>query len=222
MESATQQQHWDALHTQPRFRPRYPNEHVVRFLMANFAPEDRAHSRVLDIGVGGGRHTRLLCELGFQVIGTDISREGLTQTERLLNASGLQANLQLAEMTSLPFPDASFHGVLSYGVFVYADRAGMAQAVAELHRVLLPDGMAFLMLRSDRDYRCGKGEEIEPGTYRLTIEDTNEFGLIQRFLSEAEVSECFAAFREVDFELTETTFDHRRKYNSDWLITVRK
>jgi ubiquinone/menaquinone biosynthesis C-methylase UbiE len=190
--------------------------------MANFAPEDRAHCHVLDIGVGGGRHTHLLCDLGFQVTGTDISAEGLAQTEHLLRDSGLSAELRLAEMTALPFPDASFHGAISYGVYLYADRAGMAQAVAELHRILQPDGMAFIMLRSNRDYRYGKGEEIEPGTFRLTIHDTNEFGLIQRFLSEVEIPALFAAFREVHFERTETTGDDRRKCNSDWLITVRK
>ena len=222
MQSTTTQQHWDALHTQPRFRPRYPNEHVVRFLMANFAPEERTHCRLLDIGVGGGRHTRLLCELGFQVFGTDISEEGVAQTERLLRASDLTATLRQAEMTSLPFPSETFNGALSFCVFTYADHAGMAQAVAELHRVLRPDGMAFLMLRSDRDYRCGKGEKIEPGTYRLTIEDTNEFGLVQRFLREEEIPALFADFQDVHFELTETTFDDRRKLNSDWLITVRK
>jgi SAM-dependent methyltransferase len=177
---------------------------------------------MLDIGVGGGRHTRLLCELGFQVFGTDISEEGLGQTERLLRAADLPATLRQSEMASLPFASEMFDGALSFCVFTYADRVGMEQAVAELHRVLRPEGMAFLMLRSDRDYRCGKGEEIEPGTYRLTIEDTNEFGLVQRFLREDEIPALFAAFQSVHFELTETTFEDRRKLNSDWLITVRK
>ncbi|MCS6775825.1 MAG: class I SAM-dependent methyltransferase [Chloroherpetonaceae bacterium] len=222
MELETLQQHWDALHALPRFRPRYPNEHVVRFLMTHFAVEERATCRILDIGVGGGRHTRLLCELGFQAFGVDISTEGLFQTERMLQEAGFSAELCRAEMTQLPFPDHWFHGAISAGVFCYADNEALPRAVAELHRVLRPDGVAFVILRSDRDYRYGKGDPLAPHTFRLTIEETNEYGLVQRFLPEEEVAPLFAAFREVRYELTETTFDARRKRNSDWLITVRK
>ena len=46
--------HWDNPHRQPRFRPRYPNEHVVRFLMTNFPKEPRDSLRALDVGFGGG------------------------------------------------------------------------------------------------------------------------------------------------------------------------
>lgn len=207
---------------QPRFRPRYPNEHVVRFVMAHFAPEERSDCHMLDIGIGGGRHTRLLCELGFRVAGTDISLEGLAQTARALGSEGYTAELHPADMASLPFRDAAFHGAISYGVFNYAERAGMERAVSELHRVLRPDGMAFVMLRSDRDYRYGKGDEIAPHTFRLNIHDTNEFGLIQHFLPEEEVPSLFAAFRQLRYECAETTFDDRQKRNSDWLITIQK
>lgn len=190
--------------------------------MAHFAPEERSCCHMLDIGVGGGRHTRLLCELGFRVSGTDISVEGLAQTEQMLREEGYVADLKTADMRELPFLSDTFHGALSYCVYTYADRTGMERAVSELHRVLRPDGMAFLMLRSDRDYRYGKGEEVAPGSFRLTIHDTNEFGLIQSFLREDEVPTLFSAFREVRYELTETTFDNRQKRNSDWLITIQK
>ena len=48
---------WDALHQHQRFRPQYPNENVVRFLMVHFkqALQGRKILKALDIGVGGGR-----------------------------------------------------------------------------------------------------------------------------------------------------------------------
>jgi hypothetical protein len=46
-----QMSHWDRLHEQQRFRPVYPNEHVVRFRMASRNVLDGLRpTRFLDIG----------------------------------------------------------------------------------------------------------------------------------------------------------------------------
>jgi ubiquinone/menaquinone biosynthesis C-methylase UbiE len=213
---------WDNLHAQPRFRPRYPNEHVVRFLVRNFAEADRARLQALDIGVGGGRHTKLLCDLGFQTSGIDFSREGLKHCQAWLESEHQQAVLKHATFEALPFPDASFDAVVVYGVYNYGNERAMRQGIAELHRTLKLGGRAFVMVRTTADYRHGKGECLEPDTFRLSIADTNELGTVQHFLSERAVPEAFGAFAEVAFEKTETTFDQRRAVNSDWLIEVRK
>ena len=80
--------HWDQLHKEPRFRPIYPNDHVVRFLMTNRELLEKHHpARFLDIGLGAGRHTKLAAELGFRAFGMDISFVGLQHArERLLRA----------------------------------------------------------------------------------------------------------------------------------------
>jgi SAM-dependent methyltransferase len=215
-------QHWDTLHAQRRFRPRYPNEHVVRFLTVNFPEEARPSLRALDIGVGGGRHTKLLCDLGFQTFGVDISSEGLRHCEDWLRSAGQAAALHQASMFKLPFANASFDLAVSFGVYYYTNAAGMRLAVGELHRVLVPRGTAFVCLRTTADYRYGKGIRLEENTFRLTITDTNEYGRIVHFLGEADVPGMFSAFSAVQFERTETTFHSRKSANSDWLITVRK
>ena len=98
----------------------------------------------------------------------------------------------------------------------------MTQAVAELHRVLVPGAPAFVVLRATDDYRYGKGVRLEANTFRLDTEDTNERDTVQHFLAEADVLVMFSSFRDVQFEKTETTFKQRQAVNSDWLITVRK
>lgn len=215
-------QHWNTLHSQARFRPQYPNEHVVRFLMANFPAGQRVSQRALDVGVGGGRHTKLLCELGFQTFGVDISDEGLRHCRAWLDSLHYHATLQRASMCGLPFPAGYFHLAMAFSVYYYADAAGMAEAVAELHRVLVKGGRALVVLRSVDDYRCGKGVALEEKTFRLEIDDTNECGTVQHFLEETDVPVLFGEFDEVHFEKTETTFHERQAANSDWLITVRK
>jgi SAM-dependent methyltransferase len=216
------ERHWDALHALPRFRPRFPSEHVVRFLLARFPEQERARLRALDVGSGGGRHTKLLADLRFEATGLDLSREGLVHTKRFLRASGQHARLCQASMLALPFADGAFDAVVSFAAYYYVDRAGMRRAISELRRVLHPGGWGFVVLRTDRDYRYGKGLEIEPHTFRLTISDTNEAGCVMHFVTEENVPAMFEGFSDLEFERTETTFGGRTESNSDWLIQVRK
>lgn len=221
-DEAQAEQQWDALHALPRFRPRYPSEHVVRFLLGRFPDADRGRFRALDIGVGGGRHAKLLADLGFRTAAIDFSRQGLVHAKQWLADSGQSARFCRGSMFALPFADAVLDAVVSYGVYYYADRAGMRRAVCELRRVLRPGRWGFVVLRTDGDYRYGKGVEMEPNTFRLTISETNEAGSVMHFLSEENVPAMFEGFTELRFERTDTTFGSRRERNSDWLIEVRK
>lgn len=215
---------WDSLHREPRFRPHYPSEHVVRFLRGlppRLSP-GRDALRALDIGCGAGRHTFLLAELGFTVGAVDVSSEGLRFTGESLASAGYKADLLCAPMTALPFPDESFDVIVSYGVFYYGPFADGRAAIGELRRVMKPAARALVVVRSTDDYRYGKGTLIERGTFRCETNDTNEQGMVIHFLDEDDVKVLYGGFGELSFELTETTFLARTAKNSDWLITVEK
>jgi ubiquinone/menaquinone biosynthesis C-methylase UbiE len=215
--------HWNRLHEDPRFRPCYPSEHVVRFLLANRGLwERRTPARFLDIGVGAGRHTKLASELGLECYGIDLSLTGLQLSRERLSAAGARQNLSQASMLGLPFADASFELALSFGVFNYGTAAEMKQAIAEAHRVLVRGGRLLAVLRTIQDYRFGKGEKMDSNTFRLTIAETNEAGTVQHFLSTEDVLAYFAAFSGMSFEKTETTFGGRTRLDSDWVITAEK
>lgn len=214
--------HWDRLHAQARFRPRYPNDHVVRFVMANVPEDARRSAHAIDIGVGGGRHTHFLCELGFRVAGVDISAEGLRHCSAWLTSAGFAADLRAASMTALPFADSTFALAVAFGVFYYGDESAMDNAIAEMYRVLEPGGRALVIVRTTADYRFGKGDCLGRNTFRLTISDTNEEGALMHFLDEDEVRHRFAAFSDIAFERTETTFRDRSATNSDWIVQLRK
>jgi SAM-dependent methyltransferase len=216
---------WDHLHEQPRFRPLYPSEHVVRFLARNYvrSADRRDHlPKILDIGVGGGRHTKLLCEMGFATYGLDISMIGLKYTHDFVGEKRWKAGLVQASMNILPFRDGSFDAAVSFGVFYYGGAAEMQTAIQEVHRVLKMNGKAFVVLRTTSDYRYGKGDPIGQDTFIIKIHETNEFGTIQHFLDEKAVFKYFSLFSHIWVEKTETTFMEREAVNSDWLITVEK
>jgi len=214
--------HWDHLHQNARFRPLYPSEHVVRFMMGSRGLlEKTGSSRFLDIGVGAGRHAKLAADLGFNPVGIDISRVGLRHAHERLLQAGVQPAMAMASMLGLPFRDETFEVALSYGVFYYGTAEEMKQAIRETHRVLTSGGRGFIVLRTTTDCRFA-GDQIGHNTFRLTITETNEAGTIQHFLTADDIPKYFSDFAQVSFEKSETTFANRKLLNSDWLITVEK
>src|SRR5277367_3626095 len=175
---------WNQLHNQPRFRPVYPNEHVVRFLTGNHELlEKPTHPRLLDIGFGAGRPIRLAVELGFKAFGTNISFSGAIHAQERLLEVERESRIVLASFDALPFAESAFDFVVSFGVFYYGTAEGMKHGIAEAYRVLVPQGKLFAVLRTTEDFRYGKGEHIGPQTYRLKIRETNELGMILHFLT---------------------------------------
>ena len=215
--------HWNQLYENPRFRPSYPNDQVVRFLLASRGLLERGNPvRFLDIGIGAGRHSKLASELGFEPFGIDVSLVGLKHGHERLLAAGMRPRLAQASMLGLPFADSSFDLVLSFGVFNYATAAEMKRAIGEARRVLIPGGRLLAVLRTTEDYRFGKGDKLESNTFRLTIQDTNEAATVQHFLAAEDLPVYFAEFSGMRFEKTETTFAERTRLDSDWVVTAEK
>jgi SAM-dependent methyltransferase len=214
--------HWDQLHHHPRFRPQYPNDHVVRFLMRRRAFLKNGRASLLDIGAGAGRHCKLASDLDFETYGIDTSLVGLQHARKRLQGTGSSQRLVRASMLALPFADSSFQVVLGFGVFYYGTADEMRQAITEAHRVLTLGGKAFVVLRTLDDYRFGKGKQLEVNTFQLDIADTNEIGTVEHFIGAEHIGAYFAAFSRVEFEKTETTSANCTRLDSDWLITAEK
>lgn len=104
------------------------------YIAEDFTFEDYAPgSRVLDVGFGTGHQMRHLHEAACQAFGVE-HHAGLAASGR---AAGLTVCRAKAE--ALPFRDAAFDGVVCKVVIPYTDEA---RAIAEIARVLRPDGVA--------------------------------------------------------------------------------
>lgn len=217
-------QKWEDLHSKERFQPKYPSEHVVRFIFSQFPREinKRDQLKILDLGCGAGANAVFLAGEDFQTYATDISETGLKVVEKRLKDNGLKAVLKIADMENQPFPDNFFDGVISFGVFYYNNRDGYQRAVSEMYRILKKGSKALVFSRTTDDYRFGKGKEIEKNTFILNIEDTNEKDMLGHFLDRQEIDIVFKEFNEIIIEKTETTFSNLKKKNSDWIIKVKK
>jgi len=221
---AVTKEKWENLHSQERFQPKYPTDHVVRFVFSRFPREEKEKEKLkmLDLGCGAGVHTIFLAKEGFQTYATDISETGLDIVRKRVKSNNLKAEIENANMEQQPFEDNFFDGIISYAVFYYNNSHGFQKATDELYRILKKGGEAFILTRTTDDYRFGKGEEIEKNTFVLNIPETNEKGMTMHFLEREDIDKIFGKFAEVSFEKTETTFDNLKNKNSDWIIKVKK
>jgi ubiquinone/menaquinone biosynthesis C-methylase UbiE len=99
---------------------------------------------VLDVGIGSGIATQLLAESGARVTGVDLTDWAVETTRRRLTAFGLKAEVLQADAEDLPFEDAGFDLVFSWGVIHHS--SDMDRALAELVRVAKPGGQVVLMV----------------------------------------------------------------------------
>lgn len=99
---------------------------------------------VLEIGCGSGVHARLLAEAGAKLTAVDLTGTAVEMTQRRLELSGLAGTVQEADAETLPFPDASFDFVWSWGVIHHSHDTG--RVVAEVARVLRPGGRFSFMV----------------------------------------------------------------------------
>jgi SAM-dependent methyltransferase len=149
--------------------------------------------QVLDLGCGNGRHVVALASLGFQVIGLDISKTGLDLTRQWLDEMGESAHLIQADTRQpLPLLENTIEGLISTQVIHHAYRAEVLLAIAEIHRILKPGGLAFVTVPCrSRSHKASK--RLEMNTY-LPLEGS-EAGLPHHIFSERRLRQAFKKFK---------------------------
>lgn len=157
---------WDEIHSQREWG-KYPNEHVVAFVMKTFSRSpDRRQVHVLDLGFGGGGNLRFLCEQGFSASGIDGSLNAVRRTQAFLKKFGLEARLFAGDMIQLPmFPDSSFQLVIDVRSMSNVPRSEAAQVVSEVRRVLAPNGYFLILLYGPGCMAYQRGRQLEPETF---------------------------------------------------------
>jgi ubiquinone/menaquinone biosynthesis C-methylase UbiE len=108
----------------------------------------RGMRSILDVGSGAGQIAAHLLEFAdrdARIVCTDLSQKMLARARRRLN-SGRPAFI-VADMTALPFPDASFDGITCGYVLEHVPDP--EQGLSELSRVLQPGGRLLLLTTED-------------------------------------------------------------------------
>ena len=121
-------------------------EHWHRYAVARQLSQ---HCTVLDVACGEGYGSAMLAGSADKVLGVDISAEAVRHAK---SRYGHQANLEFVEAScdKLPFPDASFDLAISFETIGHIET--QQEFIAELTRVLRPDGVLILSSPNKRLY----------------------------------------------------------------------
>lgn len=205
---------WDELFKRAEFRQEEPYHGVLRF--AELLKE-RGLRRVLDLGCGAGRHLVYLAKEGFEVYGTDISATGLEHARRWLSAEGLKAELKRSDMSEIPYSDRFFDAMISLFVIYHGTLEKMRRAIAEVHRVLRPGGLALITFKSKRSFRYGRGEELEPDTFIPDIGEDS--GVPHHYSDREELEELLQDFaiREINHMERISDLGYHSSYWEVWV-----
>lgn len=101
---------------------------------------------ILDCSFGTGDLTFELCELGYQVSGSDLSRSMLTKAAQ----KGFTVDLTCCDFRELSKHfDRDFSCVMSTGnALAHVDHAGVVQTLREMDRLIRPGGYLYLDSRN--------------------------------------------------------------------------
>ena len=210
---------WDELFKDGQFCWKEPAKAVVAFAQDL---KQRGARRVLDLGFGAGRHVVHLAREGFAVCGTDISATGLELTQAWLQQEGLHADLQLSDMTVIPYPDARFDAIISTNVVHHNTLDNIRRCVSEMYRVLVPGGQALLTLQSKRSYRYGQGQQLEQDTF-IPVSGPDA-GIPHHFFDEVGLRDLFADWIIASMALDEwDEVEGEAHYlRSHWVVSVER
>lgn len=131
-------------------RERLDAQARTRYALEPFLPgfarfEDARGRHVLEIGVGmGADHLEWALSAPRSLTGVDLTRQAIELTRARLALHGLGSRLLVTDAERLPFGDASFDLVYSWGVIHHSPDT--AAAAREIARVLRPGGRARVMI----------------------------------------------------------------------------
>jgi len=127
------------------YREHARRRYALEPMIEEFAEfEATAGLKVLEIGVGLGADHQRFAEAGASLCGIDLTERAVTHTRVRLGLFGLDSTLSTGDAEHLAFPTDDFDIVYSWGVLHHSPDT--SRAVAEVHRVLRPGGVARIMI----------------------------------------------------------------------------
>lgn len=148
-------------------------EHYHRYAAITQAITEK---KVLDVACGEGYGSSFMADFAISVTGVDISEEAINHASEKYKKENL-VFIQ-GSATQLHFPDNSFEVVVSFETIEHL--AEQSQMLAELHRVLRPDGILIISSPNRPIYSEESGEHNEFHVKELDFKEFNDL-LKQKF-----------------------------------------
>ncbi len=148
-----------------RFHGHLDGKPIDRAMLGGFAGLVQRHGVVADIGCGTGATSRMLADIGLEVVGIDLSPNMIAEAQR--RNPGLR--FQVGSMTELDFDDGYFHGICAWYSVIHVPDELLPHVFSEFRRVLRPGGwllVAFQVGEQPREFTQVFGEDVSLTFYR--------------------------------------------------------
>ncbi len=217
---------WEDIYSEGKALNRYPFDQVVSFIYRNYSrAKPRAETKILEIGCGAGNNLWFAAREGFTVAGVDGSPSAIEFARKRFAEEGLQGDLRVADFIHLPFADNSFDFVIDRAALTCSGTSAARKTIAEVRRVLIPDGKFFFNPYSDHHSSYVAGQ---PGQDDLTVNIHGgtlvDIGPL-RFYGKRDLLDLFrTGWQVLSLRHVEITEELEPLYNchAEWILIAQK
>lgn len=177
--------------------------------------------KLLDLGCGVGRHSLFFAEKGFLVKAYDISESGIEELRSESQKRGLEVEIQLGDMLSLPYEDEVFDCLVAYHSIYHTDKIGIESTISEIQRILVTGGEALITFNSKNNQSFYDPTNIQIDENTIIKTQGIEAGVPHYYVDKDEVRRLLK-----DFEILK--FIHKEEIHEDnqsswhYLVLVKK
>ncbi len=150
---------------------------------------------LLDLGTGLGRHAIYFSKQGFNVTAMDISDYAVEYLKTWAAKENLLINAMVGDMLSLHYSNQSFDCIFAYHVISHTDSNGIKKAIAEIERVLKPNGEVYLSFcsKESTEFIENRLDKLDKNT--LVNRDELEKGVPHFYADLNDIKELLANFK---------------------------
>lgn len=178
---------------------RWPYTEVVSKVIRETGTTERKKLKVLETGCGAGNNIWFLAAEGYEAYGIDYSSSAIDYAAKRLKEEGLQAELEVGDISNLPWPDDYFDIVIDRGAITQNNYEQVKLILAENFRVLKPGGviMCFTLFSINSPDRV-HGREVSYNTYdHFTAGCFKNVGLTS-FFTRNDLEQLFHQFKDLE------------------------
>jgi len=212
---------WDKLFQ--REYGKYPAEHLIRFVAANFYKRKRESVRILEVGCGPGANVWYLSREGFDAYGIDGSSTAIEQAKQRLCEEGLQGTFCKGDINNLPY-DSNFFDAVIDNECIYSNTIPDTNLILQnIHRVLKPDGLFFSRTFSGDMYVGNDAQQIGYLEFKEATDGPIAHTGYFRLMDKQGIENLYGKYFHIQsIDKMDYTRNNGTTMISEWIIICRK
>lgn len=139
------------------------------------------HGIILDLGCGEGRNSLYLSQVGFNIIGLDLSFKATRVMKNNFFEEELKGLVLTGDARTLPLASDSLDGILAHHLFDHLDHESFESAINEAFRVLKPDGVMLMTMDSFSEFAGDNNAIITDDGSIIFVKGTHKGMLVRPY-----------------------------------------